>query len=450
MAAPARKRGFSVVIVAKANSSLFMCSIDSSKPARTKFASEAVVKKSLEKTYSCFRGRLYIKDDAIPSIFAWSVASPNRKSPRKRNYVVEIPSSCPTMDNLATNENNKEDTLDKEIADLRAQVATLLEESLILQETNKDLIKSFDEQLRNQFGILKFKESDSDVNFFTGFPNYQTLLTCYNFLNPGTNRENIAYVSSVTDEVDFMCASSIESKGNKPGKRRKLSTLDEFFMVLVIMRLGLFKRDLAHRFHIHLSTVNRICISWVNFMYLKFGYLNIWPDREAIDKAMPQSFKDKYPKTRVIIDATEIKCQTPSSLVKHSETYSSYKSHTTFKGLIGISPSGHITFVSQLYVGSISDRELTVRSGFLKLPFAFGDIVMADKGFTISDLLEPMGIGLNIPSFVGSRSQQNPSEVIATQEIASERIHVERAINKVKNFQLFNQVVPLSLAGSLN
>lgn len=76
-------------------------------------------------------------------------------------------------------------------------------------------------------------------------------------------------------------------------------------MVLVRMRLGLFERDLAHRFNIHVSTVNTICISWVNFMYLKFGCLNIWPDREAIDKAMPQSFKDKYPKTRVIIDGTE-------------------------------------------------------------------------------------------------------------------------------------------------
>jgi len=27
---------------------------------------------------------------------------------------------------------------------------------------------------------------------------------------------------------------------------------------------------------------------------------------------------------------------------------------------------------------------------------------------------------------------------------------VERAINKVKNFHIFNQVIPLSLAGSLN
>ena len=132
----------------------------------------------------------------------------------------------------------------------------------------------------------------------------------------------------------------------------------------------------------------------------------------------------------------------------HSATYSSYNSN--FKGLIGISPSGHITFISQLYAGCISDGEITVRSGLLKLPFSAGDVFMADKGLNITDLLEPMSVRLNIPPFVGCRSQQNRSEVIATQEIASERIHVERAINKIKNLQIFNQVIPLSLHGSLN
>ena len=120
---------------------------------------------------------------------------------------------------------------------------------------------------------------------------------------------------------------------------------------------------------------------------------------------MPQSFKDKYPKTRVIIDGTEIKCQTPTSLVLHSETYSLYKSHTTFKGLIGIAPSRHITFISQFHASSISDRELTVRSGLLNLPFSQGDVVMADKEFAISDLCEPTDVGLNIPPF---RAQHLP------------------------------------------
>ena len=57
---------------------------------------------------------------------------------------------------------------------------------------------------------------------------------------------------------------------------------------------------------------------------------------------------------------------------------------------------------------------------------------MADKGFTTSHLLEPIGVGLNIPPFLGLQSQQAPSEVIATQEIASEWIHVEITTNKVK------------------
>lgn len=50
-----------------------------------------------------------------------------------------------------------------------------------------------------------------------------------------------------------------------PGRRRKLSTLNEFFMVLVRRRLGLFELDVAHRFSVQVSTVNRIYISGINF-----------------------------------------------------------------------------------------------------------------------------------------------------------------------------------------
>ena len=70
--------------------------------------------------------------------------------------------------------------------------------------------------------------------------------------------------------------------------------------------------------------------------------------------------------------------------------------------------------------------ELRIRSGILQLSFSNGDIVTADKGFKISELLEPIGVGLNIPPFVGSRDQCEPSQVITTQETASERIYVER------------------------
>ena len=40
-------------------------------------------------------------------------------------------------------------------------------------------------------------------------------------------------------------------------------------------------------------------------------------------------------------------------------TFSNYKNRNTFKALVGISPDGVITFVSPLYPGSISDKQLT-------------------------------------------------------------------------------------------
>ena len=58
-----------------------------------------------------------------------------------------------------------------------------------------------------------------------------------------------------------------------------------------------------------------------------------------------------------------------------------------------ICPSGAITFISQLY----TDREIVERSGMLDLPFNERDSVMADKGFSISDIL-PLVVSLNIPT----------------------------------------------------
>ena len=85
----------------------------------------------------------------------------------------------------------------------------------------------------------------------------------------------------------------------------------------------------------------------------------------------------------------------PKSLRFNSELFSSYKNHTTLKGLIGISSGGAITFISQPYTDHISDREIVMRSGFLNLPFASGDSVMADKGFTVIYVLLYSRLKLN-------------------------------------------------------
>ena len=64
--------------------------------------------------------------------------------------------------------------------------------------------------------------------------------------------------------------------------------------------------------------------------------------------------------------------------------FSNYKNHNTFMGLVGISPDGVIAFVSSLFPGCISDKELTRKSGILDL-LKPGDSIMADRGFNIEE-----------------------------------------------------------------
>ena len=107
-------------------------------------------------------------------------------------------------------------------------------------------------------------------------------------------------------------------------------------------------------------------------------------------------------------------------------TFSPYKNHNTFKALVGISPGGAVTFISKLFCGSISDRELTKRNGLLEL-LESGDTVMADRRFNIQDDLTPLGVRVNIPPFLRGKEQLEPDKLVETRRIASLRIHVERA-----------------------
>ena len=128
------------------------------------------------------------------------------------------------------------------------------------------------------------------------------------------------------------------------GAARSLPLLDEFFLVLVRLRLGLLERDLAYRFGISESTVSRIFKSWMRLLRLNLELepLINWPHKEQTVYCMPAIFKAKYPDVVVIIDCTEIKMEAPSSLDNQSACYSYYKSNTTMKGLIGITPSGSV------------------------------------------------------------------------------------------------------------
>ena len=103
-------------------------------------------------------------------------------------------------------------------------------------------------------------------------------------------------------------------------------------------------------------------------------------------------------------------------------------------------PSGAITFLSEAFGGSISDKQIVELSGLHLIEE--GDMVMADRGFTIGDLLLALKAKLNIPAFSHGKPLTKKG-VQKSRNIASVRIHVERAIGRLKRFAILRGTVPL-------
>ena len=93
------------------------------------------------------------------------------------------------------------------------------------------------------------------------------------------------------------------------------------------------------------------------------------------------------------------------------------------------------------------EREEIIRT----MPACFGDLVMADRGFTIQESLALRQVKLAIPTFTRGSKQLDPVDIEHTRGIANVRVHVERVIGqlkqKVKMLQETLEIDYVSLTG---
>ncbi|GFS90770.1 uncharacterized protein NPIL_450331 [Nephila pilipes] len=108
--------------------------------------------------------------------------------------------------------------------------------------------------------------------------------------------------------------------------------------------------------------------------------------------------------------------------------------------MIGITPNGAISFVSPLYCGSISDKQLFIKSKLMDR--LEPNDVMADKGFLIAEELENIGCKLQCSIFLKNKIQFDIFEMVSTLKLSNIRVTVERAISKVRQYKYFEGAIP--------
>lgn len=228
----------------------------------------------------------------------------------------------------------------------------------------------------------------------------------------------------------------------------KITVAQQLLLFLMKLRLNLANQDLAYRFRVSTSTVSSTFHKILDIMAVKTASLIHWPTPPTLHLSMPTAFRKYFKKCAIILDCTEVFIEQPSDLQARAQTWSQYKHHNTIKVLIGITPQGTVSFLSKCWGGRASDKEITEKSNILSF-LEPGDVVIADRGFTIGDFCGLALAEVKIPPFTRGVNQLEKKEVDWSRELSIVRIHVERVIGTVKQkYTLLQSTIPIALIGN--
>ena len=262
------------------------------------------------------------------------------------------------------------------------------------------------------FSVKQFASNAHAIKYFTGFDDYDHFMFFFSVLGPAST------------DLNYKCST--------------MTTEDHLFMTLMKLRLAKDDTELGILFKVSERVVAKIFQVWLNFMFFQLKELKIWPCQSVVRQHMPLNFGKQFGSTRVILDATECAIEKPTHVALQSSTFSSYKNCNTVKTVIGCTPRGAVSFISDTYGGSTSDRQILERSALCHETDMFqkGDSIMADRGIMVQDLFASKNVLVNTPHMLRGKSQLQPEEVIYDRRVASKRIHVERVIGLAKTFKI--------------
>ena len=213
---------------------------------------------------------------------------------------------------------------------------------------------------------------------------------------------------------------------------------DEVLILFMKMKTNLTFTCMATLFRLHYQTLSTSFYRILPFVRVICEPLVPWPTQQQILSNMPHYFRPDYEDVVSVLDCTEIAIKKPKCLHCRINAYSHYKGKETAKYLISVTPGGTISYVSAGYGGKCSDKQIVVHEKILE-KFKIGEAVMTDKGFHIDQECKNYGVKLVRPPFLRSKLPQlSHTDATENMSIAAARVHVERAIQRIKLFDIFN------------
>ena len=127
------------------------------------------------------------------------------------------------------------------------------------------------------------------------------------------------------------------------------------------------------------------------------------------------------------------------SLAARAQTWSNCKHHNTVKFQTNTIPQGSIAYISNGWGGRASDVHITEHCDLLRklLP---GDVILADRGFTIQESAGLYSAEVKLPPFTKRKKQLSRIEVDAVQRLSRVCIHIERVIGLVRQKYTINLI----------
>ena len=261
------------------------------------------------------------------------------------------------------------------------------------------------------FSIASDKEL---VHFYTGLESYEKFKFVLSTLGPVVYHLN--YYNDITPP---------------------LCITDQFLLVLMKLRRNYSNFELSKWFAVSDKVVTSCFVTWISLMYHQWGEIDWFPTREDTTYFADPEFIATFPCARVTLDGTEIPIQKPHEPLIQQATFSTYKNKNTLKVMVGTTPGGLVSYVSPAYGGSTSDRQIVERSRIFEKCDP-GDMILADKGINVEDLVIPYNLHLNIPTFFRKKNRMNSKTVLKDRKCSSKRVHVERLIGAAKTYKLIS------------